>query len=58
MNGPIRKAWNGQQGIPRFILLDDKHVIQPVALHRSSTLEEFEQSIDGLLKSVPSSKSP
>lgn len=58
MNGPIRKVWDGQQGIPRFILLDDKHVIQPVALHRSSTLEEFEQSIDGLLKSVPSSKSP
>ena len=58
MDGPIRKVWNGQQGIPRFILLDDKHVIQPVALHRFSTLAEFEQSIDTLLKSIPPGKPP
>ena len=55
MDGPIRRVWNGQQGIPRFILLDDKHVIQPVVLQRFSTLEEFEQSIDTLLRSSASS---
>jgi len=57
MYGPISKAWNGQHGIPRFILLDDSHVIQDFTLKHFSTQEEFEQAIDALLKNTPSSKS-
>lgn len=57
-DGPINAAWNGTQGIPRFILLDDKQVIQPVTLNRFSTLEEFEEAIDALLINVSAGKSP
>lgn len=57
MDGPISNVWHSQQGFPRFILLDDKHVIQHVVLNRYSTLKEFEKPIDALLKNIPSTKS-
>ena len=53
MYGPIREAWNAN-GIPRIILLDDKHVFQNVAFSRFTTQEEFEQAIEPLLKNVRS----
>jgi thiol-disulfide isomerase/thioredoxin len=51
MYGPIREAWNAN-GIPRIILLDDKHKFQNVAFDRLTTQEEFEQAIDSLLKNA------
>ena len=54
MYGPIREAWN-VDGIPRIILLDDKHRFQNLTLDRFTTQEEFEQAIDSLLKNVRAS---
>jgi thiol-disulfide isomerase/thioredoxin len=55
--GPIREAWNAN-GIPRIVLLDDKHTFQDVALSRFTTQEELELSIDRLLKKIPASGTP
>ena len=57
MYGPIREAWNAN-GIPRIILLDDKHRFQNVAFDRLTTQEELEQAIDPLLKNVQASSTP
>lgn len=54
MYGPIREAWNAN-GIPRIILLDDKHQFQNVAFDRLTTQEDFEQAIDRLLKNAEAS---
>jgi thiol-disulfide isomerase/thioredoxin len=55
--GPIREAWNAH-GIPRIILLDDKHIFQNVAFSRFTTQEEFEQAIEPLLKNVQAISAP
>jgi thiol-disulfide isomerase/thioredoxin len=57
MYGPIREAWN-VDGIPRIMLLDDKHKFQNIAIDRFTTQEEFEQAIDLLLKNLEASSRP
>jgi dienelactone hydrolase/thiol-disulfide isomerase/thioredoxin len=49
MYGPIGERWN-IDGIPRLILLDNKHTFHNIAIGRYTTQEELEQTIDGLLK--------
>jgi carboxymethylenebutenolidase len=49
LHGPIGEQWN-VDGIPRLILLEDKHTFQNIAISRFTTQEELEQAIDALFK--------
>jgi thiol-disulfide isomerase/thioredoxin len=57
MYGPIREHWNAD-GIPRLILLDDKHTFQNVRIDRLTTQKELESAIDALLEKTQASAAP
>jgi thiol-disulfide isomerase/thioredoxin len=54
MHGPISEQWN-LNGIPRIILLNDKHTFQNVAISRFTTQAELEHAIDAMLKKTQAS---
>ena len=51
-DGKIRNAWNCR-GCPHLFLLDDQQVIQDMLIDRFSSEEDFEQTIESLIKKIP-----